>query len=181
MKKSVLFLTLIFLVSSCSIGYAQENKEGIKYYIEISITECKLRLYRIGKNSSLELIKEYPAGTAKKTIKLFPTGKGFITKKEYNPFWYPTEKTRAEFAKRGIVLSKVVPSHHPLNYMGSFKIHLSHFVPGKGTIYRIHGSRKEDEEKIGHRISGGCIRMKNKEGEELFKIISVGTEVNITL
>ena len=179
MKRSVL-LTL-FVLFFCITTQAQDSKDiGAKYFIEVSITECKMRLYKI-ENSSLQLVKEYQVGTVKKGKKDFPLGKGVVTEIKYHPEWNPTENTRKEFAKRGIILPDVIPSGHPLNYMGSFKIYLSHTVPGKGAIYRIHGSRKEDEDKIGHRVSGGCIRMRNAEGEELSRIITVGTVVNITL
>jgi lipoprotein-anchoring transpeptidase ErfK/SrfK len=182
LKKIVLFLLPVILISFYSIGFSQDTKENeARYYIEISISECKLWLYQIENDYSRKLVKEYPVGTVKKGKRIFPVGKGVVTRKEYHPTWNPTEETRNEFAKRGVELPEVVPPGHPQNYMGSFKIYLSHFVPGKGDIYRIHGSRKEDEDKIGHRVSSGCIRMKNSDGEELARIIPVGTEVNIVL
>lgn len=178
MKETVLLSFALFYFYAFPL-WAEEAET--KYYIEISISQCKLWLYEIQNDSSLKLIREYPVGTVKKSINRFPLGKGKATMIEFNPWWHPTEGSQKEFAKRGIALPENVPPGHPLNYMGSFKIHLSHFVPGKGSIYRIHGSRKEDEGKIGHRVSGGCIRMKNDQGEELSKLITVGTAVNIVL
>ena len=124
-------------------------------------------------------MQEYRVATVKKTEKKYPVGKGVVTKIEFNPAWYPTPRTRGEFAKKNIFLAEKIPAGHKFNYMGSFKIHLSHSVPGKGEVFRIHGTRKEDESKIGTRASGGCIRMFNAEGESLARKISIGTEVEI--
>lgn len=64
-----------------------------------------------------------------------------------------------------------------MNYMGAFKIYLSHRTY-KGDIYRIHGNN--DPSQVGLRVTGGCIRMYNDEGTDLAKMIPIGTEVNIT-
>lgn len=178
MKKIVLLLFILTTVSFCTASQA-ENKPDNLYYVEISISRCRLYLYQVSEEEKLVIVKEYPVGTVKKGIREYPKGRGIVTKIELNPWWYPTKKTIKEFAKRGIILPESVPPGHPLNFMGSFKIHLSHSVPGKGAIYRIHGSRKQDENKIGQRVSGGCVRMYNSDGEEMIKLISVGTVVNI--
>ncbi len=176
MKAYVLFIFLIF--SFFSVDKANAQKE---YFIRISISACRLWLYEKNYQGDFILIREYMVATVKKTEKGYPIGKGRITKIEFNPSWYPTQRTINEFAKKGIFLPKAIPPGHKLNYMGSFKIYLSHNVPGKGEIFRIHGTRKEDEEKIGTRASGGCVRLLNSEGEELARKISTGTEVEIVL
>jgi lipoprotein-anchoring transpeptidase ErfK/SrfK len=43
--------------------------------------------------------------------------------------------------------------------------------------YGIHGTI--DEETIGSQITEGCVRMRNKDVEELFVIVPVGTKVTI--
>ncbi len=43
--------------------------------------------------------------------------------------------------------------------------------------YGIHGTR--DESSIGRHITKGCVRMKNKDVEELYSIVPGGTEVTI--
>lgn len=46
-----------------------------------------------------------------------------------------------------------------------------------GHKYVIHGTN--EPESIGTDASGGCIRLKNADVEELYSMISVGTEVEI--
>ena len=46
-----------------------------------------------------------------------------------------------------------------------------------GRTYGIHGTNQE--ESIGRRVSGGCIRMKNEEVELLFESVPLGTKVYI--
>lgn len=45
-------------------------------------------------------------------------------------------------------------------------------------IYGIHGTNKPGS--IGYNLSAGCIRMRNKDVEELFDIVENGTSVNIS-
>lgn len=45
-------------------------------------------------------------------------------------------------------------------------------------IYGIHGTNKP--QSIGHAASSGCIRMRNEDVNELYKIASIGTRVKIT-
>lgn len=80
------------------------------------------------------------------------------------------------FRARGIELPIAVPPGHPLNYMGPFKIALSHRTK-KGAIYRIHGNN--NPQRVGRRVTGGCFVMDNRDGLELAHRIRVGTEVKI--
>lgn len=180
MKKIVLLFFMFFLAIFDPVT-AQTPSDKPKYYILISIEDCKLWLYQIENDKSLKLLKEYPVSTVRKNIRHFPLGKGQITAIEFNPSWHPTQKTLKEFAKKGIALPKNIPPKHPLNYMGSFKMHLSHQVKNKGMIYRIHGIRKSERHQIGRRISGGCVRMLNEDGEEIARLVPIGTEVNIIM
>lgn len=152
--------------------------EAADYYIEISISQCKLRLYAKDSGDSKFLIREYDVATVKKNNRTFPFGLGKITRIEIDPWWYPTNNSQNEFAKRGISLGNSVPPGSPLNYMGKFKIYLSH-TTSKGAVYRIHGTPQSEDHKIGQRVTGGCIRMHNNEGLALAKILTQGTEVNI--
>lgn len=176
-KIIVLFMVILMTVSGTLASEQMESSP--KFYILISIEDCKLWLYETREQKQLVLIKEYSVSTVKTNAAYFPLGKGVVTEIIKNPYWYPTESIKEAFAERGINLPNAVPPGDPLNYMGSFKITLSHSVPGKGAVYRIHGTRKEDRDKIGKRVSGGCIRMLNEDGEELAKIISIGTPVEI--
>ena len=146
------------------------------FYIEISISRNLLTLYEIRDGSEKTPIAEYMVGTAVRGLKTVPLGLGRVTGIYFNPWWYPTPYSRQVFRDRGIELPKAVPPGHPLNYMGPFKIALSHRTY-KGAIYRIHGNN--NPKRVGHRVTGGCFVMRNSDGLELAHKIKVGTEVNI--
>jgi lipoprotein-anchoring transpeptidase ErfK/SrfK len=170
MKKKLsflLFLSSLLLANSC---FADE------YLLKISIARCRMEVYRINADNSLEPVREYVVSTVKPGL-AYPFGRGTITRIELNPPWLPVAETRSYFArKKGIFLPAYVPPGHRLNYMGSFKMHLSHRTV-KGNIYRIHGNIEPG--MLGKRITGGCTRMDNNEGYELAKILKVGTIVEI--
>ncbi len=146
------------------------------YYVEISISRNILTLYESKSKAERIPISQYTVGTAVKGLKPYPIGLGTVTGIFYNPWWYPTPYSRQVFRKRGIELPKAVPPGDHLNYMGPFKIALSHRT-SKGTVYRIHGNN--NPKRVGHRVTGGCFVMNNAEGLELAHKIRIGTEVNI--
>ncbi len=144
------------------------------YCIEVSISQCKLYLYEL---PSKILVREFKAATAKKGLDTYPLGKGHVTRIELNPEWHPTAYSRWYFrTTKKIDLPGTVKPGDPLNYMGAFKIYLSHRTY-KGDIYRIHGNN--DPSQVGQRVTGGCIRLFNEEGIELSRMINIGTEVSI--
>jgi L,D-transpeptidase YnhG len=147
-----------------------------RYYLEISISGRKLWLYEKKGDGERVAIAEYPVGTAVKGLATYPLGLGKVTGIYFDPWWNPTPYSRYVFKKRGIELPSKVPPGDPLNYMGPFKIALSHRT-WKGAIYRIHGNN--DPKRVGRRVTGGCFVMNNGEGLELAHKIRVGTEVNI--
>jgi len=145
------------------------------YFVEISVSRNLLTLYE-KTGEGLTPVGEYPVGTAVRGLKTYPLGLGRVTDISFNPWWYPTPYSRQVFRARGIELPAAVPPGHPLNYMGPFKIALSHRT-NKGAIYRIHGNN--DPKRVGRRVSGGCFVMNNPEGLDLARRIRVGTEVMI--
>lgn len=146
------------------------------YYVEISIGRNILTLYEKKSDSEQMTIAEYMVGTVVKGLNTYPLGLGKVTGIYFNPWWYPTTYSRQVFRDRGIELPKAVPPGDPLNYMGPFKIALSHRT-SKGAIYRIHGNN--NPQRVGRRVTGGCFVMDNAAGLELARRISVGTDVNI--
>lgn len=146
------------------------------YYVEISIGRNLLALYEKKGDAELIPLAEYPVGTAIRGLKTYPFGLGTVTGIYFKPWWYPTPYSRQVFRERGIELPKAVPPGSPLNYMGPFKIALSHRTT-KGAIYRIHGNN--NPKRVGRRVTGGCFVMDNAQGMELARKIRVGTEVNI--
>lgn len=145
------------------------------YQIEISIGRNLLTLYQKN-DAELTLLAEYSVGTAVRGLNIYPLGIVKVTGISCNPWWYPTPYSRQVFRERGITLPRAVPPVSPLNYMGPFKISLSHRT-SKGAIYRIHGNN--NPKRVGRRVTGGCFVMDNKDGLELARKIKVGTEVNI--
>lgn len=103
-----------------------------------------------------KLIKTYPLAVGKPSTPT-PLGSFVITEKEVNPWWYPPKG------------KKVVASgpNNPLGYrwMG--------FAP----MYGIHGTNTPWE--IGSWVSNGCIRMREKDVEELFEQVPFHTAVYI--
>jgi len=146
------------------------------YYVEISISGRLLTLFETGGNGERVPVAQYPVGTAVRGLDTYPLGRGKVTGIYFDPWWYPTPYSRQVFRGRGIELPAKVPPGHPLNYMGPFKISLSHKT-WKGAIYRIHGNN--NPKRVGRRVTGGCFVMNNRDGLALARKIKVGTEVNI--
>jgi len=174
MRLTKLLILICFLFTT---AFAKnEATSSPRYLIEINISACKLWLYELEMDGSHRLVHEYVVATAQKGLASIPLGRGTVTGIKFNPTWYPTDYSREYFAKRGINLPRVVPPGDPLNFLGVVYISLSH-TTAEGAIYGIHGNN--DESLIGQRVTGGCIRMHNKEAIELAKIITIGTKVNI--
>ena len=148
----------------------------VSYYVEISISRTLLTLYERKDGSGPLMVAQYPVGTVVRGLKTYPTGPGRVTGITFDPWWYPTPYSREVFRGRGIELPPKVPPGDPLNYMGPFKISLSHRT-WKGAIYRIHGNN--NPKRVGRRVTGGCFVMNNADGLALAHRIKVGTEVNI--
>jgi len=149
---------------------------AVSYYVEISISRNLLTLYKKTSTGDKTPVAEYPVGTVVRGLKTYPLGLGKVTGISFNPWWHPTPYSRQVFRERGIKLPPAVPPGHPLNYMGPFKISLSHKT-WKGAIYRIHGNN--NPKRVGRRVTGGCFVMNNEDGLALAHKIKVGTEVNI--
>ncbi len=86
-----------------------------------------------------------------------PEGDFKIINKIENPTWYKT--------------GAVVPPGDPKNYLGTRWLGID--SPG----YGIHGTT--EPESIGHQSTSGCVRMHNKEVEELYIMVPLGTPVKI--
>jgi lipoprotein-anchoring transpeptidase ErfK/SrfK len=102
-----------------------------------------------------EVFKTYTVATGVNNST--PIGTYQIKEKLINPTWY----------KAGAV----VPPDSPDNILGTrwMAITLEH--------YGIHGTT--DETTLGQQVTAGCVRMRNKDVEELYSIVPVGTEVTI--
>ena len=104
-------------------------------------------------------IKQYPVGTGKNDKT--PEGKFIIENRIKDPIWYAPDG--------------VYPFGHPQNILGTRWLG---FQDNPGLLgYGIHGTT--EPESIGSESSNGCIRMLNKDVEELFDFVTEGTEVVI--
>ena len=168
--------TILAAYSAADVAESDSAASGSGYYIEISISRTTLTLYKKTGDGGLASLRKYPVGSAVRGLDVYPTGLGRVTGIYFDPWWYPTPYSRQVFRERGIDLPRAVPPGHPLNYMGKFKIALSHRTR-KGAIYRIHGTN--NSHRVGRRVTGGCFAMHNDQGLDLARILSVGTEVNI--
>ena len=101
------------------------------------------------------ILKIYSVSTGLNNVT--PLGNFKIVIKEKNPTWYAT--------------GAVIPPESPENILGSRWMGISK------SGYGIHGTTQP--ETIGKHITAGCIRMVNRDVEELYGIIPVGTEVTI--
>ena len=90
-----------------------------------------------------------------------PQGRFRIVSKYRHPWWYPP---KASWAQN---LNPIPPG--PKNPLGTRWMGIS--VPGVG----IHGT--PNPASVGYSLSHGCIRMKKREAESLFRLVRVGTRV----
>ncbi|MFH1856107.1 MAG: L,D-transpeptidase family protein [Candidatus Omnitrophota bacterium] len=102
-----------------------------------------------------EILKIYPVATGLNNST--PVGTFTIESKLINPVWYND--------------GRIVAAENPDNVLGSRWMGLSE------KSYGIHGTT--DPNSIGKQATQGCVRMHNKDVEELYSILPVGTEVTI--
>lgn len=179
---AVLISLLWVLPAWCAekIPHGRGTQAGLNpsrsYLVEISISGNRLTLFEETGGGEPVAVAHYTVGSAVRGLDTYPLGPGTVTGISFNPWWYPTPYSRQVFRGRGIDLPEAVPPGDPLNYMGPFKISLSHRT-WKGAIYRIHGNN--NPKRVGRRVTGGCFVMFNEDGLELAHKIKVGTRVNI--
>lgn len=121
-----------------------------RFSILVDKSRNTLTLFKNGKP-----IKVYTVSTGENNST--PTGRFVIEEKLIKPVWYK--------------IGAIVPPDSPEYELGSRWIGISK----KG--YGIHGT--DNPETIGRYITRGCIRMYNRDVEELFDIVPGGTEVLI--
>ncbi|MBP1850485.1 L,D-transpeptidase [Rhizobium halophytocola] len=95
-----------------------------------------------------------------------------IGRKAEWPEWRPPAEMRAREARKGHNLP-VVQKGGIDNPLGARAMYL--YRGGRDTIFRIHGTNQPWT--IGLNMSSGCIRMMNKDVEDLYERAGVGTKV----
>lgn len=102
-----------------------------------------------------EVFKTYIAATGENNTT--PIGTYYIKEKLIDPVWHKS--------------GAVIPPGSPDNILGTrwLGLSLEH--------YGIHGTT--DDSTLGRQVTAGCVRMSNKDVEEIYCIVPVGTEVTI--
>jgi lipoprotein-anchoring transpeptidase ErfK/SrfK len=131
-------------------GLAQENQMKPARRIVVSIPDRKLALIESGR-----VLKVFPTAVGSPRTPS-PTGSFQIVKRVVNPAWYTK--------------GKIVPPGKA-NPLGTRWLGLS----AQG--YGIHGTNSPSS--IGANVSHGCIRMRNRDVEELFALVSIGDSVDL--
>lgn len=90
-----------------------------------------------------------------------------VVEKRKNPSWAPTPSMR----KRNPEWPALVKGGDPSNPLGTRALYLS------WQYYRIHGT--QDTRKIGRRSSNGCIGLFNRQIEEVYDRVPIGTQVKL--
>jgi lipoprotein-anchoring transpeptidase ErfK/SrfK len=128
-----------------------------KFQLKISKTKRRLQLM-----SGDVVLNEYPIGTGK--FGSTPVGKFRINDKVKEPPWFREGRS--------------IPYGDPENVLGTRWMALESVDNKTGLKgYGIHGT--SDDSSIGKESSQGCIRLLNKDVEELFSVLPIGTEVTI--
>ena len=137
--------------------------------IIVNIPEMRLYYFPAGQKGETRQVYSYPIGIGREGWATpYITTK--IIQKKKDPAWNPPESIRAEHAREGHPLPKIVPPG-PENPLGQFAMRLG--LPS----YLIHGTNKPYG--VGLRVSSGCIRMYPEDIKALFGMVPVGTPVRI--
>ena len=152
-----------FLMKLNKIKNAQSLSIGqrltvLKQAFDIKIN-IKTNLMVVNRNGSF--FKQYQIATGR--MDATPLGKFYISIKQKNPTWFWD--------------GKKIPPGDPENALGTRWLGIENKDRTTGGHYGIHGTN--DPESIGQNASHGCIRMHNKEVEELFDMVSLETRVKI--
>lgn len=139
--------------------------------IVINLPEHRLYYFPPAKNGEPRVVVTFPVAIGKMDWST-PLGVTRIVAKAKDAPWIPPDSVRAEHAKRGDVLPKVVPGG-PDNPMGRYKMRLG--IPGGA--YFIHGTN--NPAGIGMQATHGCMRLYPEDIEALYGMVPIDTPVRI--
>jgi len=137
--------------------------------IVVNIPEMRLYYFPGGNNGGAKTVVTHPIGIGREGWAT-PYVTTRVMEKIKDPAWHPPESIRAEHARQGDILPKVVKPG-PENPLGAFAMRLG--LPS----YLIHGTNRPYG--VGIRVSSGCIRMYPEDIKSLFAQVPVGTSVRI--
>jgi lipoprotein-anchoring transpeptidase ErfK/SrfK len=124
--------------------------------LEIDLSDRRLTLYQ-----GNDLVKSYPIAVGRRDWQT-PVGAFQVVQMIRNPAWM-NPLTRA-----------VIPGGNPNNPLGRYWI--GFWTDGQNWV-GMHGT--PNPESIGQAASHGCIRLYNRDIQELFTQVSVGTPVTV--
>lgn len=133
--------------------------------IVVDLSTMRLYYYPPGTH----LVMTYPIGIGKPGH-MTPLGRTYVTRKKIDPTWTPPQSIRDYNKKRGIILPRVIRGG-PDNPLGRRAIYLA--IPQ----YLIHATNFPAS--IGSRGSFGCMRMMERDIEQLFPHVAKKTRVRI--
>ena len=133
--------------------------------IVVDLSTMRLYYYPPG----TDLVMTYPIGIGKPGH-MTPLGRTYVTRTKVDPTWTPPQSIRDYNKKRGIILPRVIRGG-PDNPLGRRAIYLG--IPQ----YLIHATNFP--ESIGSRGSFGCMRMMERDIEQLFPHVAKNTRVQI--
>ncbi len=147
---------VLTLIVSLNIGLSAANAQPVEDDLCLVINKTR-NILRVYINNDPVYSFQIATGRGELT----PVGEFKIANKIVNP-WY---------------LRKNIPAGDKRNPLGTRWMGIS--VPNTGGYrYGIHGTNAPYS--IGHSVSSGCIRMRNKDIEWLYRHIGIGTRVIIT-
>jgi len=147
-------LVLLLLLLGAADPPDEEIKPGGEDELVILINT---RTNRLQVKMNGMIVRSFPIATGRGD--LTPEGEFRIVTKVYKPYY----------------LRSKIAGGHPDNPLGTRWLGLS---IGNGYKYGIHGTNRPWS--IGHSVSSGCIRMRNKDVEYLFRHIPLRTRVIIS-
>jgi L,D-transpeptidase ErfK/SrfK len=137
--------------------------------IVVNLAAMRLFYYPPHKHGQPQVVITHPVGIGRRGWKT-PQGTTRVLWHEKNPVWHVPSSIRAEHAKEGAPLPKVV-GPGPDNPLGDYALHLG--WPG----YLIHGTNKPVS--VGLRVSHGCVHLFPEDIAQIFKMVPNGTEVRV--
>lgn len=139
--------------------------DSAKQGIVINLSEMRLYFY----HPDGVHVYTYPVGVGQEGWNT-PLGKTQIVKMRERPTWIVPDSIMENYITHGKYVDKVNPPG-PTNPLGEYAMNLGF------TSIVIHGTPYP--KAVGVRSSHGCIRMTNRDVGELFKMVKVGTPVQI--
>ncbi|MEE2770500.1 MAG: L,D-transpeptidase family protein [Pseudomonadota bacterium] len=99
-----------------------------------------------------------------------PLGKYKVIEKTKDPIWFVPKSLYDDQVSKGVDMPKMIKPG-PDNPLGKYSMRLSH------PTYLIHGTN--DPNRIGRKVTAGCINMYPEDIEALFRHTAIDTPVNL--